>query len=219
MSETLYVQLLDLLAGTALVAGIIVLWRRSLEAIIRTLAVQGAAVAGVAVLLGTYERDPERLVAAAAMFAVKTLVVPIVMLRVLRAGTGTREAQPLVNVAASLLASALLTVVAYAVSGRLIGPGSSAATRAMPIGLAVVLIGFFTIVTRRSALAQAVGFLLLDNGVALVALLAATGVPLIVELGVLLDVLLASLVLGVLVGRMHLKFGTTVLHELRELRD
>jgi hydrogenase-4 component E len=95
----------------------------------------------------------------------------------------------------------------------------SPATRALPVGLAVVLIGFFTLVTRRRALSQVVGFLLLDNGITAVAFLAASGVPLIVELGVSFDVLLAVLVLQILTTRMRAAFGRTDIDDLRELRD
>jgi hydrogenase-4 component E len=219
MTPSFHVQLLDTAAGAALVAAVFVLWRRSLRAIVRTLAVQGVAVAGVAILLAVREGDPQRLVVALALLGVKAVFIPAALLRLVRAGAATHETEPLVNVAASLLAAAALTVVSYAATANLVSESPSPETRVIPIGLAIVLIGFFAMVSRRTALAQAVGFLLLDNGITLVALLAATGVPIVVELGVLLDVLLAVLVLAVLVGRMHLKFGATDLDLLRELRD
>ncbi|OEV08711.1 hypothetical protein [Streptomyces nanshensis] len=137
-----------------------------------------------------------------------------------RADAGeARETQPLVNVAASLLTAALLTLLAYAVSRPLIALDPSPATRALPVGLAVVLIGFFVLTTRRRALSQVVGFLLLDNGITAIAFLATSGVPLIVELGVSFDVLLAVLVLQILTTRMRTAFGTTDLDDLRELHD
>jgi hydrogenase-4 component E len=75
------------------------------------------------------------------------------------------------------------------------------------------------LVTRRKAVTQVVGFLLLDNGIAVVAFLATAGVPLVVELGVALDVLLAVLILQVLTTRMLAKFGALDLDQLRELHD
>ena len=124
-----------------------------------------------------------------------------------------------VNVAASLLAAALLTLLSYAVSQPLVALDPSPATRAVPVGVAVVLIGFFVLVTRRRALSQLVGFLLMDNGITAVGFLTTSGVGLIVELGVSLDVLLAVLVLGILTSRMREAFGDTDLDELRELHD
>ena len=74
----------------------------------------------------------------------------------------------------------------------------SPAAHAIPVGMAVALIGFFVLVTRRRALSQLVGFLLMDNGITAVGFLTATGIGLIVELGVSLDVLLVVAVLQVL---------------------
>ncbi|NBM19946.1 hypothetical protein [Streptomyces sp. GC420] len=134
-------------------------------------------------------------------------------------GAETRETQPLVNVAASLLTAAALTLLAYALAQPLVELDPTPATLALPVGLAVVLIGFFVLVTRRRALAQVVGFLLLDNGITATAFLAASGVPLIVELGVSFDVTLAVLVLQLLTTRMRAAFGTTDIDDLRELHD
>ena len=107
-----------------------------------------------------------------------------------RAGEA-RETQPLVNVAASLLAAAALTLLAYAVTRPLVRLWRPRRPRMpCPVALAVVLIGFFALVTRRRALSQVVGFLLLDNGITATAFLTTAGVPLIVELGVSFDLLL-----------------------------
>lgn len=118
-----------------------------------------------------------------------------------------------------MLAAAALTLLAYALCRPLVALAPSPATHALPVGLAVVLIGLFTLTTRRRALSQVVGFLLVDNGITAVAFLATSGVPLTVELGVTLDVLLAVLVLLVLTGRMRTAFGATDLDDLRELHD
>jgi hydrogenase-4 component E len=219
MSDLAYVQLLDAAAAAALVAAVLVLWRRSLTAIVMTLAIQGCAVAGLAMIVGVREQDPRRVVVALAILLVKAVIVPVVLLRAARAATMVREAAPLVNVSASLLVAGLLTVFSYGVTGRLVAASPGVEAPVIPLGLAVVLIGLFAMVSRRTALAQAVGFLLIDNGITVVALLAGARVPTIVEFGVLLDVMLAVLVLQALVSRMQLKFGTTDLDQLRELRD
>jgi hydrogenase-4 component E len=124
-----------------------------------------------------------------------------------------------VNVSASLLIAAALTLLAYAVSQPLVALSPSATTQAIPVGVTVVLIGFFVLVTRRRALSQLVGFLLMDNGITTVGFLTTSGIGLIVEAGVSLDLLLAVLVLQVLTARMREAFGDTDLDELRELRD
>ncbi|WP_129305275.1 hypothetical protein [Streptomyces sp. L2] len=230
MSGGLYTQLLDLACGAFLLAAVIVLWRRELAGIIRVFALQGVALAAIAVLLGAHEERWDLTAVGLGVGVLRAGVLPYLMRRALAAltedrqrhGTGDnerRETQPLINVAASLLTAALLTLLAYAVARPLTAVHPTPATRALPVGLAVVLIGFFVLVTRRRALSQVVGFLLLDNGITATAFLATSGVPLIVELGVSFDVLLAVLVLQILTTRVREAFGTTDIDDLRELHD
>jgi hydrogenase-4 component E len=219
MSDSLFVQLLDLAVGVVLVSAFVVLWRRGLVAIVRALTVQGVALAVAAALLGVHTHDVEPMVVAALLLMLKGWLLPTVLLRIVRSGDETREVEPLVNVPASLLAAAALTLLAYATTRDLVALDPSPETKAIPIGIAVILIGFFVLVTRRKAVTEIVGFLLVDNGIALVALLATAGVPLVVELGVALDVLLAVLILQVLTTRMRAKFGGLDLDQLRELHD
>ena len=215
----MYVQILNLIGGGLLLSAVLMLWRRELAAIVRLLVAQGVLLAALAALLGVREASTELYAVAAGVLILKAVVLPAVLRRVLRDTGEAREAEPLVNVAASLVATSLLTLLAYAVSRPLVALAPSPATQALPVGLAMVFLGFFVLVTRRRALSQVVGFLLLDNGITATAFLATAGVPLIVELGVSLDLLLVVLVLQVLTARMRLKFGRTDLDELRELRD
>lgn len=219
MNDSGFVQVVDLAAGVALVCAFVALWRRGLVAIVRSLALQGVAVAAVAFMLGLHEHDPEPIVVAALVLVLKAGVVPGVLLRIVREGDETRETEPLVNVPASLLAAAGLTLIAYATTRPLVALDPAPETRAIPIGVAIALIGLFVMASRRKAVTQIVGFLLVDNGIALVAFLATSGVPLVVELGVALDVLLAVLILQVLTARMRTKFGAMDLDQLRELHD
>lgn len=220
MNETLYVQLLDLACGALLLTAVMVLWRRDLAVIIRMFALQGAALAALVGVLAAHEGSAELWGVAVGLLVLRAGVLPSLLRGALAAaGEARRETSPLVNVAASLLAAAGLTLLAYAVSQPLVALAPSAATQAIPVGVTVVLIGFFVLVTRRRALSQLVGFLLMDNGITAVGFLTTAGVGSVVELGVSLDVLLAVLVLQVLTARMRETFGDTDLDELRELRD
>ena len=220
MSETSYVQVLDLVCGALLLTAVLVLWRRELAVIIRVFALQGVALAVLVGVLAAHQQDVELGGVAVGILALRAVVLPWLLRRALTAaGPAQRETRPLVNVAASLLAAAVLVLLAYAVSRPLVALAPSPATHAIPVGVAVVLIGFFVLVTRRHALSQLVGFLLMDNGITAVGFLTTAGVGLIVEVGVSLDVLLAVLVLQVLASRMRETFGDTDLDELRELHD
>ena len=220
MNEALYVQLLDLACGVLLLTGVLVLWRRELAVIIRVFAAQGVALAALVAVLAAHENSPELWIVAVGLLILRAGVLPLLLARALAAaGPARRETRPLVNVASSLLAAAVLALLAYAVSRPLVALSPSPATQAIPVGITVVLIGFFVLVTRRRALSQLVGFLLMDNGITIVGFLTTSSVGLIVELGVSLDVLLAVLVLRILTARIQESFGDADLDELRELHD
>ena len=217
-----YAQPLDLACGALLVTAVVIVWRRRLTAIIATLALQGIALAAIAAVLAVHARDARLGVVAAGVLALRAVVLPWLLSRALAGsgpGTGGRETRPLVNVTASLLAVAVLVLVAYAVSRPLAALAPSPAADAIPVGIAVTLTGFFVLVTRRRAASQLAGFLLMDNGITATGFLTTAGTGLLVELGVSLDVLLAVVVLRVLASRMRDAFGDTDLDDLRELRD
>jgi len=219
LSADTYRQLLGLAVGVVLVCAALALWRRSLRAIVRILALQGAAVAAVALLVGLYHDEASHVVVAGLFAGLKVVVIPAVLLRVVRDAPDQRETEPLMNVAATLLSAAVLTVVAFAATRGLVRLISSPEADALPVGFAVVLIAYFGLVVRRNAVVQVVGFLLLENGIAVVALLASAGISLTVELAVALDLLLAVLVLQVLTTRMRAKYGALELDHLNELAD
>ena len=217
-----YVQWLDLACGALLVTAVVIVWRRRLTAIIAMLALQGTALAAIAAVLAVHARDVRLGVVAAGVLALRAVALPWLLGRAIAGvgpGAGSRETRPLVNVTASLLAVAALALVAYAVSRPLAALGPSPATTAIPVGITVTLTGFFVLVTRRRAVSQLAGFLLMDNGITATGFLTTAGTGLLVELGVSLDVLLAVVVLRVLASRMRDAFGDTDLDDLRELHD
>jgi hydrogenase-4 component E len=219
MSAGTEVDLLELTAGVVLACAVVTLWRRDLRALVAVLAVQGIALAALAAVLAIHDGDVGLGVVAGVVLLAKGIVIPRLLGRVVRRDPGSRETAPLVNVPASLVAAAGLVILAYLSAGRLTSLFPSPATRLAPLGLATVLVGFFVLVTRRKAVSQIVGLLLIDNGVALVAFLLTAGVPLLVELGASLDVLLVVVVLQVLATSMRARFGHIDLDQLRELHD
>jgi len=137
----------------------------------------------------------------------------------MRTTTGLRRVDVIYRRVDDAFLAAVLTVVAFAITRPLVNLEPSAAATAVPAAFAVVFIALFVMVTRRHAISQAAGFLMLDNGIAATAFLLTAGVPLIVELGASLDVLFAVIVIGVLTGRLRRAFGGADLDALRELRD
>lgn len=219
MADTLYAQLVGTAAGVLLLTAVLVVWRRSLAAAIRLLAVQGAALAVLVAVIALHAGEPALLLVAGLVLVLKAVVLPQALRRAMHATGGDREEAPLLNPTAALLSCVALAALAYVVSAPLTETGPDPALRVVPVGVSLVLIGLLTLATRRRAISQLIGFVMMDNGIATVALLTAGGVPLVVELGVSLDVLLVVLILVVLTTRMRSVFGDTDLDELRELRD
>jgi hydrogenase-4 component E len=210
----------DLAAGGLILAAVLIVWRRDLAAIVGLLAWQGVALAAIPVLRGVYDGDGTLIGVGVAVLMLRGVVLPRLLARAVGAGPQChREATPLVNTATSLLITAALTLVAFAITRPLVNLEPAATTNAVPAATAVVLIALLVMVTRRHAVSQAAGFLMLDNGIAATAFLLTAGVPMIVELGASLDVLFAVIVIGVLTGRLSRTFGGADLDALRELHD
>lgn len=219
VAEELFVQLVATTTGLLLLTAVLQVWRRSLPASVRLLAVQGAALAGLVATIGIAEAEVEVVVVSVLVLAIKAGLVPWALARTARVTQATREDAALVNPTVGLILTALLTLLAFVVTQPVVAVDPGPASAAVPVGVALVLIGFLVLVTRRLALSQLIGFVVLDNGIATVAFLTAGGVPLVVELGVTLDVLLVVLILRVLTGRMQSATGDTDLDDLAELRD
>ena len=220
MASETFAQLVGLSTGVLLLSGVLLVWRRSLHAQVALLATQGVALAVLVLVLGLHEADAELLAVAALVLVLKAVVLPLILVRtVARLGVGVREETPVINTTASLIALSMLTMLAYLVSRPLLTLGDGPTTTAVPVGIALVLYGMLLLATRRHAVSQLLGFLVLDNGIATVAFLIAGGVPLVVELGVSLDVLLVVLILQVLTSRIRTEFGEADLDDLSELRD
>jgi hydrogenase-4 component E len=214
-----YSSVLTLAAGAVLVCAVAILWLASIRSVIKTVAAQGIALGLVAVVLGVHLRDGGLLAAAAVVIAVKGIAIPLLLGRASGVSPGSRESRPLVNVPASLVASAALIVLAF-VTGRSVARFVGTTAGALvPIGLATLLIGFFVLVARRRPTFQIVGLLMVDTGIALTAFLCTAGFPFLIELGVSFDVLLGVVVLMVLSQRLRLEFGDVDIDELQELHD
>lgn len=226
LAQSAATELLALATGVLMVTSALFVWRRSLDAAVRLLVVQGVAMAGLVVTIALDEGEAQLLLVAGTVLSIKGAAIPAMVGRAVRATGADREDAPRLNPTAALVLVALLSTVAYLVSRPIIqGTADHAvgqagpATFAVPVGITMVLIGLLLLATRRRALSQLVGFLVLDNGIATVAFLTAAGVPFVVELGVSFDVLLIALILALLSGRMHDLIGASGVDMMTELRD
>jgi hydrogenase-4 component E len=153
----------------------------------------------------------------------KGILVPIVLERLVARIEIRQEIEPIVNIPLSIVISGGLTLVGYVLAEPFYRPEEApgAATlghNALAVAISLFLIGFFMMINRRKALTQVLALLCLENGLFLAAISLTYGMPLIVELGVLFDVLVAVMVLGILVYRIRETFESMDVSRMRRLR-
>lgn len=216
--DTLFAQLSTLSASLVLLFGIALLWRRSLGAYIKAFRWQSLVLSVVFALIGYFGHDHELYIVAAVLFALKVLLIPWYLTRLQTRVGAEREAQPYVNIATSLIVAGLLVMLAYAITRPLVMVSKLPTRGAIPLAVGLIFVGLFVIVSRRKALTQIVGFLVLENGIALLAALCTYGIPLIVELGVFLDVLMGFLVMQIIVYQISNTFESIDVEQLSQLK-
>jgi len=205
-------------SSAALVCVLILLWRRRVSAYVTAFRWQSGAIAAVTVVVGFFAREPALYAMGGLIFAIKAVAIPKLLGRMDARFGAARELAPYVNTATSLIVSGALVVVAYIVMRPLVAVTELPTRAGLPLAMGVVFVSLFVMVSRKKALTQIVGFLMLENGVALLAVLGTYGIPLVVELGVFLDLLMAFLVMQVFVYRIHETFDHLDVEQLSDLR-
>jgi hydrogenase-4 component E len=176
-------------------------------------------VLGVIMLLVHQEVTVWSVVLAATAILIKGMLIPTLLQRAMREVAIRREVEPLVGFVSSLLLGAVATGAAIAFSGTLpLAPGSEGSL-AVPSSLATVLTGFLILTTRKKAITQVVGYLVLENGIFIMGLLLSEAVPVLVELGVLLDLLVAIFVLGIMIHHINRAFASLDTSRLSTLKE
>jgi len=216
--DALFAQLVVLESSAVLLFGLVLLWRRGVPAYVNAFTWQSIVLALVAATVAWFVGQRELYVVAALLVLLKGIAIPRLLARMERRFASERELAPYVNTATSLVVAGLLVLFGYAVMRPVVAASELPTRTAMPLAMGLVLVSLFVVVSRKKALTQVIGFLVLENGIALLALLGAYGVPLIVELGVFLDALMGFLVMQIFVYRIHETFETIDVDQLDRLR-
>jgi hydrogenase-4 component E len=174
-----------------------------------------------AVLLGIALGSAHLYWVAAITVATKVLLIPWLMRRTVSGEVyRTREIERVLNIPSSLSVSAVLVVLGYVVADPLLQAVLvSFAAINLPLGLAAMFLGMFTVVVRREAVPQLLGLLAVENGVFFAAIAIVPTLPVIAELAAAIDVPVVALVIGLLTRRIHLRLGTTSVGRLAALRE
>ena len=211
-------ELVDACAAAIVLLGVGLAATRSIGRAIWLVAIQSSLTGVAALGVGLATGAGHLLIGGILAIGVKGFVVPLVLGSILRRSALRRERHPLLGPRASLVAAVAIVFVASAAANGAVLGASVAASRALPAAIAQVLTGLLIVMTRRKALSLVVGLLVFENGIALTAFSLTYGMPLVVELGVLFDVLIAVVVAWIYARRMLDVLGTTSTDRLRSLR-
>jgi hydrogenase-4 component E len=182
-------------------------------------AAQGIAL-GLLPLLVTSEGIGQRtILLAVVVLVVKGLFLPRLLRRALLTADVKREVEPWIGFTASIVLNILLLVLSFWVTSRFTMPRPMPSPLALPLALSTILTGLFVIISRFNALNQVVGYLVLENGVYLFGLILAPEVPLLVEMGILLDVFVAVFVMGLAIFHISREFDHLEMDQLTTLKD
>lgn len=213
-------QLLQALGFLLLLTAFAMIASRHLDQYIRAYMVQSIVLAFVAVVIGYFTRSIDLFIVAFFTILFKAVVIPGILLALTRQLKVhlRREEQPYVNLPTSLLIGVVLVFVAFFTAPSVLAPGTFLDQPPIAISVALVLIGLFLLSARRRAVAQVVGLLTIENGLFSGAIAIAYGMPLIVEFGILFDILVAVLVMSILVTLIQREGLTVDTADLRQLR-
>jgi hydrogenase-4 component E len=207
-----------LCAAGMLVTAYLMVAQKALFVTIRLYGLQSILLGIVAVAMGLTENRSHLFIGAALTIGLKGVFIPWFLMRVIDRIGIHREIEPYINIPSSLLICLGLTVLGYRVSTGMADGGQGVTHHVIGVALSMLLMGLFLMVSRRKAVTQILALLTIENAVFLVALGATSGMPLVVELGISFDVILAVLVLGILVHRIVDRFESMDVSRLSNLK-
>jgi hydrogenase-4 component E len=211
-------QLVMLGSSGMLLTALIVLWRKGVPAYITAYRWQAWILTVLTATVGYYGKDPQLYWVAGLLLLLKGVAIPALLRTMQRRFGAQREATPYVNTETSLVIASLLVLFAYVLARPWIAVSNLPTRQGLPLAMGLMFVSLFIIVSRKKAITQVIGFLMLENAIALLAAVGTYGVPLLVELGVFLDALMGFLVMQIFIYHIHETFETINVEELARLR-
>ena len=215
----LHAQLINLFAAVLLLLAFAMLAQRRVLSLVNLFAAQGVAL-GVSTAIVAFATNQPHLYASAALtFALKVVLLPWLLHRLIRKLDVRWDVEGLINVPTTMLIGIVLVVFAFNLALPIAQLASTVTRATLGIAMASVMLSFLMMITRRKAIPQVIGFLSMENGLFFAATSATYGMPMVVELGIALDVLVGMLILGVFFFQIREQFDSLDLQHLEKLKE
>ena len=219
MSLALTTQLINLLAAMLLLIAFAMISQRRILSLINLFAWQGL-ILSVSTFVVAYSTGQHHLYYSAALtLLLKVLVLPWLLHRLIRKLRIRWDVEVLINIPATMLVGIALVIFAFDLAAPISQLSASLTRGLIGIALASVLLSFLMMLTRRKAVSQVVGFLAMENGLFFAATSATHGMPLVVELGIALDVLVATFIFGIFFFQIRETFDSLDISHMEKLKD
>jgi hydrogenase-4 component E len=212
------VSFLNALLVAVLLLNLFVLGTSRIRALIQAAGLQGI-VLGIMPLLTSGRISAMTIVVAVATIVVKGWLIPQILFKALRDARIKREVEPIIGFMPSMLLGALGTAAAIAVATKLPMAEGQAQTMIVPAALSTLFTGFLLLTSRIKAITQAIGYLILENGIFIFGLLLIEAVPFLVELGVLLDLFVGIFVISIIIHDINREFASLDTRRLSALKE
>jgi len=215
--HSLAFDIAHMLAGAMLVASFALLYQRRMSGIVDTYVVHSLILTVAAGWQAYIQDAPHLYVTAAIALVFKTLIIPIALRRIVRRLDIHRSVETVFGIGPTMLLGVGLVALSILLIFPVTESADAFAREDLALALSVILLGLLTMITRRNAITQVIGFLSLENGLILAAV-GVRGMPLVVEISVAFSVLAAFVVFGVFFFRIRERFDTLDVQALGEFR-
>ena len=215
----LYSQAIILFAALALFTSFIMLAQTRMMPLIFTFAWQGLLLTVVSVLVAIASDHPHLHISAAITFCLKVVVIPWLLYRLSAKLNMQYDAEVIEHPTLLLLGGVALVIFSYHVAQSIIHLSGLATRNTIAVSIAIELLGMLLMIARKSAVAQVIGFMSMESGIFFAAVVSTYGMPLIVELGLAFDILVASILFGVFFFHLRDSFGSLNVGQFNRLSE
>ena len=215
----LWAQLINLLAAVLLLLAFAMLAQRRVLTLIDLFAAQGFALACSTGIVAYATHQPHLYWSAGLTLTLKVGLLPWLLLRMIRKLDVRWDVEGLINIPTTMLIGIVLVVFSFNLAFPIAQLANTVTRATLGIAMASVMLSFLMMITRRKAIPQVIGFLSMENGLLFAATSATYGMPMVVELGIALDVLVGVLILGVFFFQIREQFDSLDLKHLEKLKE